>query len=129
MRVRMKTIVALISALSLLSGCMTIELSGNAPLSEDSKSESETIHGSIYQHRWSQYHVQKCHRGTIAKVEFQTNALMLLASFASLGLYVPQTVEWWCADTEEDRDDDELSPDPKDESGSWSKRETGVIAG
>ena len=57
----------------------------------------ETVAGSLYGIKWSQYNAQKCDEGPLAKVEFHYNALQFLASTLTLGLYVPQTVEWWCS--------------------------------
>lgn len=45
----------------------------------------------------------------IDRVEYYTNGLYLLAQTLTLGLWVPQSVEWWCQDaTWQDEDDGEL---------------------
>jgi len=59
----------------------------------------ETVHGSFWRDTpWSDYSQQKCSDGCggIHRVDFHTNAFQVLASVLSLGVYVPQTVEWWC---------------------------------
>ena len=82
---------------SLLCSCMTFELEGDGAQDSYSKNDSETVHGSIYSFKWKKRNIEKCENGQgIYKVEFHTNAGFLLVSVLSLGLYVPQTVEWWC---------------------------------
>ena len=42
------------------------------------------------------------------ELRYQTNAAFLLVSVLTLGIYVPQTVEWWCCAPEEFDNEDEL---------------------
>lgn len=81
---------------SMVSGCATFELEGNGSITPDAITNSETVHGSLYGFRWRPFSVEKCEADSLFRVEFHTNAVFLLASTLSLGLYVPQTVEWWC---------------------------------
>lgn len=90
-----------------LSACMTFEVGADADITQNSRSGSEIVHGSIYGFRWRPYHVQKCDESALALVEFNYNWIELLASVATVGLYVPQTVEWWCEDGNMDDDEDE----------------------
>ena len=92
------------------SGCMTFIVEGDVPKTPDSETKPETVHGSLYDFRWQQWTVEKCEdRKGIARVEYHTNALYLLTSVVTLGLYVPQTVTWWCeAEKPEDDEDEEI---------------------
>ncbi|HIG43276.1 MAG TPA: hypothetical protein EYQ14_22445 [Gammaproteobacteria bacterium] len=90
----------------MVPGCMTFTLEGDLPKTPDSKKESETIHGSLYGIEWSHWDVEKCdNKKGIVRVSSHTNAVYLLASVASLGLYVPQNVTWWCDGTKAADDD------------------------
>ena len=103
-------------ALSLsLPACTTFEVASNADQPEDATNGYETVAGSLYGIAWSKYNAQKCDDGPLAKVEFHYNALQFLASTFTLGLYVPQTVEWWCTDPSSESDDDEPGLDSNGE--------------
>ena len=80
----------------MIGGCATFELEGNGSITPNAITNSETVHGSLYGFRWRPFSVEKCEADSLFRVEFHTNAVFLLASTLSLGLYVPQTVEWWC---------------------------------
>lgn len=104
-------ITALISILSIrmlfaaicaltLSACMTFTLEGDGEKKPDATQGTDTTHGSLYGYYWSKPTDEKCTDGQqLFRVRFHTNAGYLLASVASLGLYVPQTAQWWCTDT------------------------------
>ncbi len=86
-----------IASLVCLSGCMTFEVEGAGAQTPRSHLGSATVHGSLYDFKWSDWNTEVCPEGSgLRKVEFHTNILYLLASTLSLGLYVPQTVDWWC---------------------------------
>ena len=81
----------------LLPSCMTFKVIGDGSKTADSCHGSETVHSSLYDFDWVDRDAKKCGEGhAIQRVQFTTNGLLLLASVLSLGLYVPQTVEWWC---------------------------------
>ncbi len=105
MNIRLLHAIAL--ALSFCAGCATFELEGNGALTPDATTGSQTVHGSLYGYRWQPFAIEKCGADNLFRVEFHTNAAFLLVSVASLGLYVPQTVEWWCYDAAEEAKDDE----------------------
>ncbi len=126
MHERARTALPLLALALMLPGCMTFEVGANASITEESASRSETVHGSFYGYRWRDYHVQKCDETALALVEYHFNGLQLFASALSLGLYVPQTVEWWCDDPSVVDDDDEPGLDPSDE---FSDRATGHTRG
>lgn len=91
-----------------LTGCMSFEISSNSNETENSKNASETVHGTVWgDWYWKKHNIQKCHDGSLARVEFTYLAHQLLASALTLGLYVPQTVEWWCEDTDTSDDSSE----------------------
>ena len=96
--------VLLVASLSgMLNGCMTFELEGDGV--HEPASAYETVHGSIYGFKWKEPTVEKCFDGQgIYRVEFHTNAGFLLVSVLSVGLYVPQTAEWWCQAADDDDD-------------------------
>lgn len=109
----------LAAALATLSACATFELETGAfcgDLEKKPGSESETVHGSLWGFDWSQRTVEKCEDDCgIYRVEVHTNAVFVLASVVSLGLYVPQTVEWWCqAEARNDEDEEVFVPDAQD---------------
>jgi len=95
-----------------LSGCSTFELEAGATCLNERKdfgSHSETVHGSLWGFKWSDHTIGKCEDACgLYRVEYHTNAVFVLASVVTLGLYVPQTVEWWCL--VEPRDDSDQQP-------------------
>ena len=91
------------------AACSSFELEGggDAQLTPDARSISETVHASFWGFFWSTPEVQKCEPGfQIYRVEYHDNFLFALVSVATLGLYAPQSVEWWCAPTELPDEDD-----------------------
>ena len=96
---------------------MTFEVGSNASETEESINGHETVAGSLYGFRWREYKIQKCDTSALARLEFQYNGLQFLASALTLGLYIPQTVEWWCDDPSIEDDVDEEGLDPGGESG------------
>ncbi len=97
----------------MVSGCMTFSIEGDLPKTPDSKTRSETYHGSLYGFEWSDWTVEKCDpRQGITRVRSHTNAVYLVASVASLGFYVPHNVTWWCDGAKQPDDgDDEYHPE------------------
>ncbi|WP_126456018.1 hypothetical protein [Sulfuriflexus mobilis] len=80
-----------------LSACATTTVEGDGQLTPTSKSGTHTVHGSFYSFVWSEPETTKCENGRgLYRVRSHTNALYVLASIISIGLYVPQTLEWWC---------------------------------
>lgn len=106
----MKTVskVILILAIAGVAGCATFEVEGSGSITPDVKTGSETVHGSLYGFRWRPFTVEKCGMDSLFRVEFHTNAGFLLASIVTLGVYVPQTVEWWCYAPSGDDEDEEV---------------------
>ncbi len=103
-----------------VAGCMAFELevSSNADTttnSQKSVKKYETVHGSMYGFLWHNYNEQKCNDGALAQVEFHYNWFQLLTSAVTLGVYVPQTVEWWCDDPSLKNDAKEPGLNPNDE--------------
>lgn len=107
---RLRDIALLLIAVSLV-GCSTFELEGAGAITPDSKTGSETVHGSLYGFYWRPTTVEKCGKDHLFRVEYHTNAALILASVVTLGLYVPTTVEWWCTSAQID-DEDEEAWDP-----------------
>lgn len=85
-----------------LVACMTVTLEGDGEKKPDATQGTDTAHGSLYGYFWSKPTEEKCTDGQrLYRVRFHTNAGYLLASVFSLGLYVPQTAQWWCTDAPE----------------------------
>ncbi len=103
--------VLLFSAMG-LTACSTFEIEGRGSVKPDAITGSETVHGSLYGFQWSPFAIEKCGDDNLFRVEYHTNAALLAASVLSLGLYVPQTVEWWC-DAGDADDEDEEAWDPE----------------
>jgi hypothetical protein len=87
---------------------MTIE--GDGQKTVESRSGTHTVHGSYYGFVWSEPPpVTKCENGRgLYRARYHTNAVYSVVSVASIGLYVPQTVEWWCDGTPDQEDDEEV---------------------
>ncbi len=106
----MKILVVLVLVLIGSTACATFEVEGPGSIKPNSETGSQTVHGSLYGFRWQPYSIEKCDEGNLFRVEHHTNAVMLLASVATLGLYVPQTVEWWCDTPDPDEVEEEWVP-------------------
>ncbi|MFZ5563246.1 MAG: hypothetical protein ACOZBW_04285 [Thermodesulfobacteriota bacterium] len=89
-----------------VSGCATMTIEGDGEKTPASLCGTHTQHGSFYGFVWHEPPAEKCENGRgLYRVRCHTNAVYALVSLVSLGLYVPQTVEWWC-DGAPDPDDD-----------------------
>ena len=106
----------LLMAVTMLSACSTFEVEGTGAITPDAITGSETVHGSLYGFRWKPFNPEKCGTDSLFRVEYNSNALLLAASVLSLGLYVPQTVEWWCYKPVADDTDEEVWVPPGAES-------------
>ncbi len=100
--------IVLILALALTPACTTFEVEGNGSITPEAIAGSETVHGSLYGFHWRETDIEKCGDNTLFRVEYHTNAGLLLASLLTLGLYVPQTVEWWCNSPSTDDENEEV---------------------
>ncbi|MEL7312724.1 MAG: hypothetical protein AAFN07_14515 [Pseudomonadota bacterium] len=101
---------ALVLFASLITACTTFEVEGSGSIAPNSITGSETVHSSLYGFRWAPHTIEKCDTANLFRVEYHTNAAFLLASVATLGLYVPQTVEWWCTAPTDDQDEEVWDP-------------------
>jgi len=111
MKTPARILVVAIFSLS-LSACSTMTIEGDVPKTPSSKTGTHTQHGSYYNFVWSEPPIEKCdgQRG-LARTRYHTNALYALVSLVSLGLYVPQTVEWWCDGSFDDENEEEYFPE------------------
>lgn len=95
-RIRIFCRLFVLCILTVGAGCATYEVEGRGSISPAAITGAQTVHGSLYGYRWRPFNIEKCGTNSLFRVEVHTNALLLLTSVATLGLYVPQTVEWWC---------------------------------
>ena len=96
---------------SAMTACSTLTLDGDVPKTPTSERGTHTKHGSFYNIVWSEPPVEKCERGKgFARTRYHTNVIYVLGSVLSLGLYVPQTVEWWCDGSSSDENEEEYIP-------------------
>ena len=87
----------LLAAVLLLSACATTSVEGDGEKTPSSRHGVHTAHASFYGFDWSTPPIDKCANGHgLYRVRSHTNAGYALVSLLSLGLYVPQTLEWWC---------------------------------
>jgi len=94
-----------------ITACSTLTLDSDVPKTPTSETGTHTKHGSFYNFIWSEPTVEKCEQGKgFARTRHHTNAAYALVSILSLGLYVPQTVEWWCDGSTNDEDEEEYIP-------------------
>jgi hypothetical protein len=95
----------------LISACATMTIEGDGEKTPCSKKGIHTVHGSFYGFNWASPPVDKCdNRQGLYRARYHTNLGYVLAPVVSLGLYVPQTVEWWCDGGADDDDEDEFHP-------------------
>jgi|GEM_PF-767887 len=80
-----------------LSGCMSFSVDsgtgGEQHAAATGSHGSGTVHGSYYGFKWSSWDPAK--GGTLSRVEYHSNAFYDMAALFTIGLYVPQSVEWW----------------------------------
>lgn len=95
-----------------ISSCATMTIEGDGQKTVESTNGTHTVHGSYYSFNWSSPKVDKCKNGRgLYRARYHTNAIYSLVSIISVGLYVPQTVQWWCDGTPNPDDDgDEYDP-------------------
>ena len=108
----MRCLSLVISVLFALSGC-TFTMVGNAPKSEQSVAQTKTVNSTFAK---SEQFINACAEEgqQLAEIRYHTNAVYLLASLVTLGLYVPQNVTWWCSakDTECEEGDESGDCEP-----------------
>ena len=91
MKIKMQAVLFL-SLVTIITGCTSARIEGTGIPSE--KSQNKVIHGSFYGYQW-------CGPRTITqnadlhRVITHTNMLYSLAAVGTLGIYVPQEIEWW----------------------------------
>lgn len=95
-----------------ITACSTLTLDSDAQKTPTSEHGTHTKHGSFYDFVWSEPPAEKCAQGKgLARVRYHTNIVYVLVSVVSLGLYVPQTVEWWCDGSTDSDDEEEFIPE------------------
>lgn len=81
------------ASLLLCAACSQFTVEGDGT---KGKHGEDTVHGSFYGFYWSHWEPSKAEGDQgLYRVDFHTNMLYSLAAVGSLGLYVPQDVEWW----------------------------------
>lgn len=99
-----------------LAACSTFDVEGDGSKTPDVAHGTATHHGSFWGFEWSGWTADKSDDGSgLLRVRYHTNALYAIATVCTLGLYVPQDVEWWCtAAPPAPERDDRGSSDPAD---------------
>ncbi len=109
-----------------LSGCMTFTVNSDLDKTAQATTGTDTVHRSLYGIKWSDFDEDKCKTDEgIVRLRFHTNALYLAASVVTLGVYVPQTVTWWCGKPHTDDDGEEgtcCPPARRNSDGSCQRR-------
>lgn len=99
-----------------VSSCMSfvVEGAGDRDKTVGAQKAEETIHGSFWGSLWVKPTVAKCDKNhELYRIKYHQNALYVLASVATLGLYVPQAVEWWCVVRDDSSADEGRSLKPR----------------
>ncbi len=113
--------------LVVFSSCSSFELKSSKAvpgygMSKDSA--TMTFHGSYWPFSWSgsgsgpESNVIHCDEECVGihRVEYHTNLVYALGPILTLGLWVPETVEWWClVETPDDDDEDRYDGNESDE--------------
>ena len=80
-----------------LTACTTFDIEGDGAKTPDSPHGQATRHGSFWGFEWSDWRESVGPDDhALYRVRYHTNALYTVATVCTLGLYVPQDVEWWC---------------------------------
>ena len=78
----------------ILVGCANFPIEGSGT-PEIKTQPPDIIHGSFYGFKWKDYDIKKAHDGLgLYQVIYHTNYLYSAAAVLTLGLYVPQKLEW-----------------------------------
>ena len=94
-----------------ISGCATMTIEGDGDKMPNSKNGTHTVHGSFYGFNWSKPDEDKCDNGqSLYRARYHTNLGYVIVPLVSLGLYVPQTVQWWCNGVRGESDEKEYHP-------------------
>ena len=91
MKIAIYSLLLALAITSLSCTSFVVEGGGN----KAAASGTETIHSSLYGFDWSERSKVKSSKQGIYKIEASTNGLYLFVSAISLGLYVPQNIQWW----------------------------------
>ena len=111
-----------------IAGCTTHTIRGGGPKTTSAITGTETIHGSLYSFSGPDIPENKCALGyDLVQVRYHTNAFYLIVSVISLGIYVPENIEWWCG--KRPTDEGEESWKPGSDSSSDSSEEGGETNG
>lgn len=95
---RLPRTLACLALAGALASCTTFDVEGDGVKTPDAPHGTATRHGSFWGIEWSDWTADTCGTGNgLYRVRFHTNALYALATVFSVGLYVPQDVEWWCS--------------------------------
>ncbi|MFA7231864.1 MAG: hypothetical protein WC071_11395 [Victivallaceae bacterium] len=78
----------------ILAGCTNFPIEGSG--TPEKTNGHETIHGSFYGFKWQEYEIKKAKDGLgLYRVICHANYLYSATAVLTLGLYVPQEIEWW----------------------------------
>ncbi|MCA8974944.1 MAG: hypothetical protein KDC98_09490, partial [Planctomycetes bacterium] len=83
---------ALAGLIACAPSCTSFEIEGSGDLDKtpDAQSVTATIHGSFWGFKWVEPEVTVCKKNhELYRIEYHHNVLYVLATVATLGLYVP----------------------------------------
>lgn len=86
--------------LFVMTGCASFAIQGGGnTTAKDGLRGHETVYSSCWKEgSWNKRCMLKDPQANFVKVRYKTNLLYSLTSIATLGLCVPQDVEWWLED-------------------------------
>lgn len=88
--------------LSVMTGCASFAIQGGGNVTaKDGLRGHETVYSSCWKESsWNKRCTLKDSRADFVKVRYKTNFFYSLASVVTLGVFVPQDVEWWLEDVD-----------------------------
>jgi hypothetical protein len=88
--------------LFVMTGCASFAIQGGGNVTaKDGLRGHETVYSSCWKESsWNKRCMLKDSRANFVKVRYKTNFFYSLASVVTLGVFVPQDVEWWLEDVD-----------------------------
>ena len=102
----------LVSLIACLPGCMKLKVIGSRNVDQTTEREHvmETYHGSFWGIPWDEPELKINKDHHLIRIYYHDNVLYLLASVVTLGVWVPQEVEWWSDEASDEEGGPSLKP-------------------